>query len=51
LLEPPVVEDEHLRLGIFEIELAVVCAFQPASEMPARALAVEAGAVEKGGRR
>jgi hypothetical protein len=47
LLEPPVVEDEHLRLRIFEIEFTVVRAFEAASEMSARGLMVEASAVEK----
>ena len=47
LLEPPVVEDEHLRLRIFEIDFTVVGAFQATSEMSARGLTVETGAVEK----
>jgi len=47
LLEPPVVEHEHLGLGVFEIELAVVGAFEAAREVSAGVLAVEAGTVEK----
>ena len=47
LLEPAVVEDQHLGLGVFEIKLAVVGAFEAAGEMAARVLAVEAGAVEE----
>src|SRR5262245_20736310 len=52
LLEPAVVEHEHLGLGIFEIEFAVVGAFETTGKMPARVLAGEAGTVEKrhGGR-
>ena len=45
LLEPAIVEHQHLGLGVFEIELAVVGAFKPADEVAAGILAVEAGAV------
>jgi hypothetical protein len=48
LLEPPIVEDEHLGLGIFEIKLTIVRALQTAGELSARGLTVEAGAIEKG---
>jgi hypothetical protein len=52
LLEPPIVENEHLGLGIFEIKLTIVRALQTAGELSARGLTVEAGAIEKGsGRR
>ena len=47
LLEPAVVEDEHLGLGVFEVELAVIGAFEAAGKMSARGLAVEAGAIEE----
>jgi hypothetical protein len=48
LLEPPIVENEHLGLGIFEIKLTIVRALQTAGELSARGLTVEAGAIEKG---
>ena len=48
LLEPPIVENEHLGPGIFEIKLTVVRALQTAGEPSARGLTVEAGAIEKG---
>jgi hypothetical protein len=51
LLEPPIVENEHLGLGVFEIKLTVVRALQTAGELSARAVVVEAGAIEKGGGR
>jgi len=51
LLEPPIVENEHLGLGIFEIKLTIVRALQTAGELSARGLTVEAGAIEKGGGR
>ena len=47
LLEPPVVEQQHLGLGVFEVQLAVVGAFEAADELSAGVVAVEAGAVEK----
>lgn len=47
LLEPPIVEDEHLGLGIFEIELAIIGAFEAAGQVSARCLAIEAGAIEE----
>jgi hypothetical protein len=47
LLEPPVIENEQLGLRIFQIELAVVCAFEATGEVPLRGLPAEAGAVEK----
>jgi hypothetical protein len=34
-------------LRIFQIELAVVCAFEATGEVPLRGLPAEAGAVEK----
>ena len=49
LLEPAVVEEEHLGLLVFEKQFAVVGAFEPAREMAAGGGAVEAGAVEEGG--
>ena len=52
LLEPAVVEHQHLGLGVFEIKLAVVGAFEAADEVAAHVVAVEAGAVDErfGGR-
>ena len=47
LLEPPIVEDEHLGLGVFEKKLAVVGAFEAAGEMSACGLAIEPGAIEE----
>jgi hypothetical protein len=47
LLEPSVVEVQHLGLAIFEKELAVVGAFERAREVRAGILAVDAGAVEQ----
>jgi hypothetical protein len=47
LLEPPIVENEHLGLGIFEIKFAIIRTLQTASEVSARVLTVEAGAIEK----
>ena len=47
LLEPPVVEDEHLRLRIFEIKLAVVGALQGVSEMSVCGLTLEASAFKE----
>ena len=47
LLEPAVVEHQHLGLGVFEKQLAVVGAFEAAGEVAAGVLAVEAGAVEQ----
>jgi hypothetical protein len=47
LLEPPIVENKHLGLGIFEIKLTVVRAFQAAGEVSAHVATVEAGAIEK----
>ena len=38
LLEPPIVEDQHLGLGVFEIELAVIGAFEAAGQVSARGL-------------
>jgi hypothetical protein len=49
LLEPSVIEQEHLGLAVFEKKLAVIGAFEPVREMAARAAAIEAGAVEEGG--
>jgi hypothetical protein len=52
LLEPAVVEHQHLGLGVFEIKLAVVGALEAADEVTADVDAVEAGAVDErfGGR-
>src|SRR5262245_18480053 len=47
LLEPSVVEHQHLGLGVFEVELAFVSALEAAYEMSARIVPVEAGTVEK----
>ena len=47
LLEPPIVEDEHLGLGVFEIKLAVIGAFEAAGQMSTCGLAIEPGAIEK----
>ena len=47
LLEPSVVEQQHLGLGVFEVKLAVVGAFEAADEVPARIVPVETGTVEK----
>jgi hypothetical protein len=47
LLEPAIVENQHLGLGIFEIKLTVVRAFQTSGEVSAHVPAVEAGALEK----
>ena len=49
LLEAAVVEHQHLGLGVFEIKLAVVGAFQAAGEVAPHVVAVEAGTVEKRG--
>ena len=49
LLEPAVVEHQHLGLLVFEEQLAVVGAFEPAVDQLADADFVEAGAVEEGG--
>ena len=50
LLEPPVVEHQHLGLGVFEVKLAVVGAVEAADKLAARGLPVETGAVEEGSR-
>ena len=47
LLQPAVVEHQHLGLAVFEEQFAVVGAFEAAREVPARVLAVEPGAVEE----
>ena len=47
LLEPAVVERQHLGLAVFEEQFAVVGAFEAAGEVPAGGVAVEAGAVEE----
>jgi hypothetical protein len=47
LLEPPIVEDEHLGLGIFEIEFAVIGAFKAAGQVSTRCLAIEADTIEE----
>ena len=49
LLEPAVVEHQHLGLLVFEEQFAVVGAFEPAVDQLADADFVEAGAVEEGG--
>jgi hypothetical protein len=50
LLEPAVVEHQHLGLLVFQEQLAVVRAFKPALDQLADFGAVEAGAVDEGGR-
>jgi hypothetical protein len=47
LLKPAIVENKHLGLGIFEIKLTVVRAFQATGEVSAHVPTVEAGAIEK----
>ena len=47
LLEPSVVKQQHLGLGVFEVKLAVVGAFEAADEVSARIVPVETGTVEK----
>ena len=47
LLQPAVVEQQHLGLAVFEEKLAIVGAFEPAGEMPAGIVPVETGAVEQ----
>ena len=49
LLEPAVVEHQHLGLAVFEEQFAVVGAFEAAVDQLADADAVEAGAVDEGG--
>ena len=49
LLQPAVVEHQHLGLLVFEEQLAVVGAFKAAVDQLADANFVEAGAVEQGG--
>src|SRR6185312_13395865 len=49
LLEPPVVVSQHLRLAVFEKQLAVVGAFKPASDQLLDAITVEAGAIDERG--
>jgi hypothetical protein len=46
--QPAVVEDQPLRLGVFEVELAVVGAVEGLGDQAAGAFAVEPGAVENG---
>ena len=47
LLEPPVVETQHLGLAVFEEKLAVIGAFEAADEMAAGIVTVEAGTIEQ----
>ncbi len=47
LLEPAIVEEERLGLGIFKIQLAVVGAFDAVCEMAARIPAIKPGALEE----
>ena len=47
LLEPAVVEHQHLGLAVFEEQLAVVGAFEAVGEVLGDARAVEAGAVDQ----
>ncbi len=47
LLEPPVVEMQHLGLAIFEKQLAVIGTLEAAGELPAGFIAVQSGAVEQ----
>jgi hypothetical protein len=47
LLEPPIVEMQHLGLAILEEELAIVGAFKAAGELPAGFVAVQSGAVDE----
>ncbi len=47
LLEPPIVEPQHLGLAIFEEELSVIGTLEAVRQMAAGVVAVEAGAVEK----
>ena len=49
LLEPAVVEHQHLGLLVFEEQLAVVGAFEAAVDQLADADFIEASAVEEGG--
>ena len=50
-LQPAVVEDEALRLPVFEKELAVVGALESAGEHAARLLLAQAGTGNQIGRR
>ncbi len=46
LLEPPIVEMQHLGLAIFEEQFTVVGTLEAAGELPAGFVAVQSGAVE-----
>ena len=47
LLQPAVVEHQHLGLAVFEEQLAVIGAVEAAGDDPVDARAIEAGAVEQ----
>ena len=51
LLQPAVVEDQILRLSVFEIEFAVVGAVEPARQDAAHLRPVEASPIDQGRRR
>jgi hypothetical protein len=49
LLQPPIVEHQRLGLGIFQEQLAVIGALEPAGDLVAYRIAVKIGAVEQRG--
>ena len=49
LLQPPIVEAQRFGLAIFQKQLAIVGPLQPPRDLASDGIAVEIGAVEKGG--
>src|ERR1700731_321948 len=49
LLQPAVIKHQRFGLAVFQEQLAVVGALQPARDLMAHGIAVEIGAVEQGG--
>ena len=47
LLQSSIVEDQRLRLGVFQVELAVVGTFNALREVPAGILPAKPGALEE----
>src|SRR5439155_13599870 len=50
LLQPPIVKTQRFGLAIFQKQLAVVGPLKPPRDLASDGIAVEVGAVEKGGR-
>src|SRR5450631_2460800 len=48
-LEPSIIEDQHFGLAVFQEQLAVVGAFQPARQSLVDRAAIETGPVDKRG--